>query len=66
MNGVGEMADVDGPHGHADNRDNLGQLLTELIKFLSERSLHVVTLVRDGLVDLTCELEYHQQTFIFY
>ena len=55
MNGVGEMSDVDGPHGHADNRDNLGQLLTELIKFLSKRSLHVVTLVRDGLVDLTFE-----------
>ena len=39
VDGVVEVSDVDGPHGDADNRDELGQLLAELVKFLRERGL---------------------------
>ena len=37
VRGVVEVADVDGPDGHADHRDDLGQLLPELVQFLLQR-----------------------------
>lgn len=49
MNRVVEVADVDGPDGNADQGDNLGQLLAELIQFSLQRCLllfsggHLVT-----------------------
>jgi len=34
VSGIVEVTNVDGPDNNADERDNLGQLLTELVKFL--------------------------------
>lgn len=34
MDGVSKVADVDDPHGHADQGDDLGQLLAKLIQLL--------------------------------
>ena len=54
MDGVGEVADVDGPDRHTDNRDNLGELLTELVQLLAQGRLHVLR-ARDRGVDLSCK-----------
>lgn len=49
MDGVIEVADVDGPHGNTDQGDDLGQLLAKLIQFRLQGSLlllggsHLVT-----------------------
>lgn len=49
MDGVVEVANVDGPDSNADQGDNLGQLLAELIQLGLQRSLlllggsHLVT-----------------------
>ena len=39
MSGIVEVSDVDGPDGDADDRDNLGELLSELVEFLLKRGL---------------------------
>lgn len=39
MDGVVEVADVDEPDGHADERDDLGELLAELVQLLLQRRL---------------------------
>lgn len=39
MDGVVEVADVDEPHGDADERDDLGELLAELVQLLLQRRL---------------------------
>ncbi len=38
MSGVVEVSDVDGPDSDADEGDDLGQLLTELVELLLKRS----------------------------
>lgn len=49
MHGVVEVADVDEPHSHTDKRDDLGELLAELIQLLLQWRLlllsgcHLVT-----------------------
>lgn len=53
MDGVIEVANVDGPHSNTDEGDNLGQLLAKLIQFGLQRSLlllggsHLVTDLAD-------------------
>lgn len=37
VHGVAEVADVDEPHGDADERDDLGQLLAKLVQLLLQR-----------------------------
>lgn len=37
VHGVVEVADVDDPHGDADERDDLGELLAELVQLLLQR-----------------------------
>lgn len=39
VDGVSEVADVDDPHSHADQGDDLGELLAELIQLLLQRRL---------------------------
>lgn len=39
MDGIVEVANVDEPHSHADERDDLGELLPKLIQFLLQRGL---------------------------
>lgn len=34
MHGVVEVADVDEPHSHTDERDNFGELLSEFVQLL--------------------------------
>lgn len=49
MNGVPEVADVDDPHGHADQGDDLWELLAELVQLLLQwrlfllRGCHLIT-----------------------
>lgn len=52
MSGVVKVTDVDGPDSDADNGDNLGQLLAELVEFLLQRSLDLLGLGHLG-TDLT-------------
>lgn len=52
MGRVVEVADVDGPHGDANHRDNLRQLLTELVQLLLQRRLDLLGLRHLG-TDLT-------------
>lgn len=53
---VVEVADIDGPNGDANHRDNLRQLFTELVQFLLQRRLdflglrHLSTDFTDGRV----------------
>lgn len=53
MDWVVEVADVDSPDGDTDERDNLGQLLAELVQLGLQRSLlllgggHLVTDLAD-------------------
>lgn len=39
MDGIVEVANVDEPHGHADERDDLGKLLPKLVQLLLQRGL---------------------------
>lgn len=39
MSRVVEVADVDSPNANADDRDDFGQLLAELVQLLLQRSL---------------------------
>lgn len=39
MDGVVEVPDVDEPHSHADERDDLGELLPELVQLLLQGGL---------------------------
>lgn len=39
VDGVIEVANVDEPHGHADERDDLGELLPKLVQLLLQRGL---------------------------
>lgn len=49
MDGIVEVADVDEPHGHTDEGDDLGQLLPKFIQLLLQGGLilfcggHLVT-----------------------
>lgn len=49
VNGIVEVSDVDEPHSDADERDDLGELLAELVQFLLQwralllRGYHLVT-----------------------
>lgn len=53
MDGVPEVANVDNPHSHADQGDDLGELLAELIQLLLQRRLlllcrcHLITDLTD-------------------
>ena len=53
VHGVAEVADVDEPHGDADERDDLGQLLAKLVQLLLQGRLlllcgrHLVTDLTD-------------------
>lgn len=64
MDGVIEVADVDGPHSNTDQGDNLGQLLAKLVQFGLQRSLlllggsHLVT----DLADLSGHSSGHSYT----
>lgn len=64
MDGVVEVANVDGPDSNADQRDNLGQLLAELIQLGLQRSLlllggsHLVT----DLANLSGDTGCHSHT----
>lgn len=64
MDGVIEVADVDGPHSHTDQGDHLGQLLAKLIQLRLQRSLlllggsHLVT----NLADLSGHSGGHSHT----
>lgn len=44
VSGVVEVANVDSPDGNANEGDNLGQLLTELVEFLLQGSLDLLSL----------------------
>lgn len=44
MSGVVEVTNVDGPDSDADDGDDLGQLLTELVKLLLQGSLDLLSL----------------------
>ena len=48
MSGVVEVTDVDGPDGDADEGDDLGQLLTELVQLLLQRGLDLLGLAHLG------------------
>lgn len=64
MDGVVEVADVDGPDGDADEGDNLGQLLAELVQFSLQGSLLLLGgghLVAD-LADLSGDSSGHSHT----
>jgi len=54
VDGVVEVADVDGPDGDADDGDDLGQLLGELVQLLLQRGLLLLRLDHFGadLADL--------------
>lgn len=39
MDGVSKVADVDDPHGHTDQGDDLRELLAELVQLLLQRRL---------------------------
>lgn len=60
MDGVIEVANVDGPDSNADQGDNLGQLLAKLIQLGLQRSLlglggsHLVTDLADLSGDSGC------------
>lgn len=64
MDGVVEVADVDGPDSNTDQGDNLGQLLAELVKLSLQRGLlllggsHLVT----DLADLSGDSGGHSNT----
>lgn len=61
MDRVSEVADVDDPHGHADQRDDLRELLAELVQLLLQRRLfllsgrHLVADLPDLSVDAGCD-----------
>ena len=64
MDGVVEVANVDGPDGNADQRDNLGQLLAELVQLSLQRGLLLLSgshLVTD-LADLSGDSGGHSNT----
>lgn len=64
VDGVVEMADVDGPDSDADEGDNLGQLLAELVQFSLQGSLLLLGgghLVAD-LADLSGDSGGHSHT----
>lgn len=48
VSGVVEVSDVDCPDSDADEGDNLGQLLTELVELLLERGLDLLGLAHLG------------------
>uniref|UniRef100_A0AAG5DA10 Uncharacterized protein n=1 Tax=Anopheles atroparvus TaxID=41427 RepID=A0AAG5DA10_ANOAO len=52
VGGIVEVSDVDGPDGDANQRDDLGQLLTELVQLLLQRRLDLLRL-RHFRADLT-------------
>lgn len=64
MDGVVEVANVDGPHSNTDQGNNLGQLLAKLVQFCLQRSLlllgggHLVT----DLADLSGHSSGHSDT----
>ncbi len=64
MDGVIEVANVDGPDSNTDQRDNLGQLLAELVELGLQGSLlllgggHLVT----DLADLSGDAGGHSNT----
>lgn len=64
MDGVIEVADVDGPHSNTDQGDNLGQLLAKLVQLGLQRSFlllggsHLVT----DLADLSGHSSGHSYT----
>jgi hypothetical protein len=53
VSGVVEVANVDSPDGNANEGDNLGQLLTELVELLLQGSLDLLSL-RHLSTDLAC------------
>lgn len=61
MDRVSEVADVDDPHGHADQGDDLRELLAKLIQLLLQRRLfllrgcHLVADLPDLRVDTGCD-----------
>lgn len=63
MHRVVEVADVDEPHGHTDERDDLGELLSKLVQLLLQWRLlllsgcHLVTDLSDLCGD-TCGHSY--------
>lgn len=65
MHGVVEVADVDDPHGDADQGDHLGQLLPKLIQLLLQGGSlllgrhHLVTDFPDFSVDSCCNNHPH-------
>ena len=48
VSGVVEVSDVDDPDGDADEGDDLGQLLTELVELLLKRGLDLLGLAHLG------------------
>lgn len=64
MDGVVEVANVDGPNSNADQGDNLGQLLAELVQLSLQRGLLLLSgshLVTD-LADLSGDSGGHSNT----
>ena len=64
MDGVVEVANVDGPDSNADQGDNLGQLLAELVQLSLQRGLLLLSgshLVTD-LADLSGDSGGHSNT----
>lgn len=65
MDGVTEVADVDDPHGHADQGDDFGELLAKLVQFLLKWCLllfcssHLIT----DLTDFSADACSHDDTY---
>merc|ERR1719438_540928 len=61
VSGVVEMSNINGPDGDADEGDDLGQLLTEFVELLLERSLdffglsHFISDLANGGVDTSSD-----------
>ena len=65
MYGVVEVADVDEPDGHADEGDDLGELLPKLIQLLLEgcslllRRYHLISDLANFSVNASCHHHSH-------
>jgi hypothetical protein len=57
MSRVVEVSNVDSPDSHADERDDLGELFTKLVKFLLQGSLDLLCFTHLS-TDLACNYKF--------